>query len=378
MDVFINLFTTFVQKREHHFTDEDHRDLQLVALGTLADIMPLKDENRILVRCGMAALNKRAQPGIQELLVKLELDGRRIGATEVGWKICPAINSAGRMGRPDEAAALLLEDDPREREKRATAIKKMNEERKDLGEQVWPVVEPLAAESLAEFDGKLVLAAGEDIYRGISGIMASRLVGRFKVPALVVSFGEQTATGSLRSARGYDLRGLLDQCSDLFIDWGGHNYAAGFSLYRKDWDTFRERLKNAARSIELGEDQSEETVTVDAELPQVYMTPDVFTLVDRFEPYGEGNEPLIFMAKGLKVMDLSFMGKVEVKHVKLTLDAGKHKWPAVYWSAAEKVKRDFDLNDAVDVVFTVQRNFFNGIETPQLVIKDLRRSAAGN
>jgi single-stranded-DNA-specific exonuclease len=143
-----------------------------------------------------------------------------------------------------------------------------------------------------------------------------------------------------------------------------------------NWESLLERLRLASRTIELNAVEGEERIAVDAELPPSYLTPDILKIVDRFEPYGEENNPLIFMSKGLRVADLSFMGKTEAKHVKLTLDAGKHKWPAVYWQAAERVKRDFDLEDRVDLVFTLNRNWFNGIETPQLIITDLRRTEA--
>jgi single-stranded-DNA-specific exonuclease len=374
LDVFINLFTTFIQRREKLFTPENTADLELAALGTLADLMPLRDENRIIVRSGLAALQERPRPGLRDLLFKLGLAGRRIGTGEASWQLCPAINAAGRMGSPDKAAALLLEEDAAARENLAGEILRMNEDRKKLGGDIWTVVEPLAAESLADFGGKLVVASGEGIFRGVTGIMASRLVNRFKVPALVAAFGGDVATGSLRSVKGYDLRSLLEPCADLFIDWGGHNYAAGFSIEKGNWNSLLERLKLASRTMELTQGEDEETLTVDAELPQSYLTPDIFKIVDRFEPYGEENGPLTFMARGLRVTDLSFMGKTEAKHVKLTLDAGKHKWPAIYWQAADKVKKDFDLEDQVDLVFTLNRNWFNGIETPQIIITDLRRS----
>jgi single-stranded-DNA-specific exonuclease len=372
LDVFINLFTSFIQRRERHFTGEDLPDLQLAALGTVADIMPLKDENRIIIRSGIASLAEKPRPGLSDLLFKLNLLGRRLGTYELSWQICPTINATGRMGRPDKAVALLLSEDPRERDRLADEIIALNEERRKLGSDVWTLVEPQAAESLALYGGKLVLASGEGIYRGITGIMANRLISRFRVPALVVSFGEDIAVGSLRSTRGWDLRGLLERNADLFLDWGGHDFAAGFSMQKSNWERFLERLKIAARSIELAEE--EDTVTVDAELPHSYLTPDIFKLIDRFEPYGEENGVLTFISRGLKVTDLSFMGKSDAKHVKLTLDTGKNKWPAVYWQAAEKVKREFDLNDTVDLVFTFNRNWFNGTETPQIIVTDLRRS----
>jgi single-stranded-DNA-specific exonuclease len=374
LDVFINLFTTFIQRREKHFTGEDRADLQLAALGTLADIMPLRDENRIIVRAGIAALREKPRPGMQDLLFKLGLAGRRFGAGEISWHLCPVVNAAGRMGSPEKAAALLLSEDPRERDALADAVVAMNEGRKKLGGDMWAVVEPRAAESLAEFDGNMVLACGEDIVRGVTGLMANRMSACFKVPAMVVSFSEKVAVGSLRSARGFNVRSLIEPCADLCIDWGGHDFAAGFSLERSNWDVFLERLKNLARIMDLKEEEDEGTVTIDAELPPSYLTPDILKLVDRFEPYGEQNGRLVFMTRGLRVADISFMGKTEVKHVKLTLDTGKHKWPAVYWQAAGKVKQDFDLEDRVDLVYTVERNWFNGTETAQLKVTDLRRS----
>ena len=203
--------------------------------------------------------------------------------------------------------------------------------------------------------------------------MANRLVGRFKVPSMVASFGENCIIASLRSIRGYDLSNLLEPCADLFLDWGGHNFAAGFSISPENWEPFLERLKSAAEEITLEEDATE-ILTIDAELPVSYLTPEIFSLVDRFEPYGEKNEALVFIAKSLRIIDINLIGKTEAKHVKLILDTGKHKWPAVYWQAAEKVKREFDLGDDADLVFKITRNWFKGMETPQLVVSDLKRS----
>jgi single-stranded-DNA-specific exonuclease len=377
IDLFLSLFTSFIRKREKHFRAEDEADLQLAALGTIADIMPLRDENRIIVRGGIESLKTKPRPGIENLLFKLDLAGKRFDTKDISWQICPAINAAGRMGKPEIAVNLLLEEDPAARDRLAGELITLNSERKDLGEKTWKVAEALAGQNLPLYGGKLAFAYGEDIVRGITGLMATRLAKRFSVPALVVSFMADTVSGSLRSVRGYDLRLLLEGCTDLFLDWGGHDYAAGFSMKRSNWDAFLERVKTAADNMELPREEDRETVQVDAYLPQNYLDPDeIFKVVDRFAPYGEENEPLIFQAGGLRVADLALMGKPDLKHVKLTLDAGKHKWPAMYWQAAEKVKRDFDLEDRVDLVFTVNRNWFNGIETPQMIVTDLRRTGS--
>ena len=374
LDIFINLFCSFVRQREKIFSSEDLEDLQLACLGTIADIMPLKDENRIIVKQGIQSLMEKPRPGLSDLIFKLELAGRRISATDISWVLCPAINAAGRMGNPQKALDLLMEKDPVKRDTLACELIKMNEERKKLGEEIWLIVEPMAASNLDAFDNKLAAAYGSSIPRGVTGIMANRLTTRFKIPSLVAAFGEKVITASLRSLRGYDLSKLLEPCADLFIDWGGHDFAAGFSIVPENWEQFLERIKTSAPSIELHDVEDSETIAIDAELPLPYLNPEIFSLVDRFEPYGEGNDALIFTAKGLRITEINLMGKPEAKHVKLILDAGKHKWPAVYWQAVDKVKRDFDLGDTADLVFKVSRNWFKGNEIPQLVVCDLKRS----
>ncbi len=381
LDAFINIFISFARKKAQLFTDEDKAELQLVALGTLADLMPLKDENRILVRAGLASVAAGTRPGLSELLIKLGLAGKRIGGTEVSWQICPAINATGRMGCPDVAVRLLLEEDRAERERLAEEVVRLNTERRKLGGDVWTLIEQPAQESFDDFDGKLVLVGHEGLHRGITGIMASRLVSKFKVPCVAVSLaGKETAVGSVRSSRGYDVRAMLDQCADLFLDYGGHDYAAGFSLPKERWPLLRERMLTVAATIEL-EESDEERLDIDAELPSSYMTADLLKVVDRFEPYGEENRQLLFMAKALKVEKVELMGKTEKSHARLTLDCGKNKWPAVFWQAADRVaqgaNRDPSLfyeGDRVDIVFRVTRNFFNGNEIPQLIISDLRRT----
>jgi single-stranded-DNA-specific exonuclease len=278
------------------------------------------------------------------------------------------------MGSPRKALDLLMEKDTRKRDSLASEIMGMNEERKKIGEETWTMIEPLAAESLETFGGRLAAAYGNSIPRGVTGIMANRLIGRFKVPALVATIGENVITASLRSIRGYDLRNLLEPLADLFLDWGGHDFAAGFSIAPENWAAFLERLKSAAAEITLAAEDDGETLLIDAELPLSYLNPDIFTLIDRFEPYGKENETLVFMARNLRITDISLMGKPEARHVKLTLDTGTHKWPAVYWQAAERAKRDFDQGDNADLVFRITRNWFKGNETPQLVVSDLKRS----
>jgi single-stranded-DNA-specific exonuclease len=166
----------------------------------------------------------------------------------------------------------------------------------------------------------------------------------------------------------------MEQCGDLFIDYGGHHAAGGFSMAMRNWGAFEERLKKLSCAIEFEEDEDGQSVRLDAELPNDYLTPDLLKLIDRFEPYGKENEPLVFMAKKLTVKEISIIGK-EAKHVKMILDTGKYKWPALYWQSADRVaNKEFGLDDKVDIVFSLSRDYFRGNETPQIMVADLRKS----
>jgi single-stranded-DNA-specific exonuclease len=384
LDVFVNLFTSYARLKEKNApaavaakdSEGENADIQLAALGTIADIMPLLDENRIIVRRGLESLDKKPRPGLLQLLQKLELAGRRFDAKDISWKLCPVINAARRMGSAETAAALFFEKDPAKREKLAGKLAEMNESRKELEEDTWAVIEPMAYKNLSEYDEKLSLVFSEKINKGETGLMAQRASRNLNVPSIAVSIGDEICTGSVRTARGYNICSLLEQCSDLFIDSGGHKAAGGFSMVMENWDSFLERLKDVSQTIEFEEGETdEESIQVDAELPHEYLSPEIIKLVDRFEPYGKENDPLVFMAKKLAVKEINLIGKPESKHVKMTLDAGKYKWPALYWQSAERViNKEFGVNDKVDIVFNLTRDYFRGNETPQMMIVDLKVS----
>lgn len=377
LDGFFNLFVTFIQRRNSIYGQREKQELQLVAIGTLADLMPLENENRILVRQGLAAINERARPGLAELMARQNLVGKKIGTGDIAWLISPAINATGRMGTPEVAVSLLLSDNQADRNRLSEEVIRLNTDRKQLGADAWSIAEPLARESLDTHHGKLVIAADARFHRGITGIMANRLSNSFQVPAIVISFmKDQTLVGSMRSARGVNLQDLLEPCADLFIDHGGHTFAAGFSMHENNFPEFRARLVRIAADITFPESENGGEVTIDAELPHEYLTPSILDLTDRFEPYGEGNEQLTFLTKNMKIISADIMGKTEKMHLKLTFACGTYKWPAVYWRAAERLGTDFAVGDTVDTVFTVGRNSFNGSEIPQLILQDVRKQGS--
>ncbi|MCR5724725.1 MAG: single-stranded-DNA-specific exonuclease RecJ [Treponema sp.] len=384
IDGFYNIFVTFMEKQllaqfpQH--AEAEKRDLQLVALAALADIMPLVDENRIFLFHGIAAMNETtARPGLLELLSCQGLLSRRITSSDLSWNIVPVLNAAGRLGKPELAVELFLEKDVQKRDELARGILALNQQRKQLGSDAWGYAQEQAEKSLSEYGGNLCVVIDERINRGVSGIVASRLVQHYGVPSMAVTSVGELAIGSIRSCRGFDITVFLDSLGDIFENHGGHRFAGGFSLNKSRIDEFKALLKERAAAIIL-EDDSSERIDIDAELPVPYLSrvsektakPEILSTVDRFEPYGEGNRELIFMTRRIKIQDAQIMGKTERQHLKLTFDCGAVKWPAMFWGEAERLHRDFDKGDTVDIVYTLGRNTFNGMETPQMILKDVR------
>ena len=379
LDVFFNLFVTYAERKNPVAQSAEDAELQLVALAAIADIMPLRNENRILVRQGLASLNTgKARQGLSEVLTRLNLQGGKISSTDLSWKVVPLLNAAGRLGKAEVAAELFIEKDDRKRAALAEELFSLNEKRKELTEDALGIALKAARESLERFGGNLALAADKRIFRGVTGIVAGRLASAFQVPAVVITFFDDgRAVGSVRSALGYDITPLLNSCADLLSNYGGHAFAGGFSFMSADFDKLADRLEKLSGFMELDKKAAEhETLCIDAELPKEYMTSDLLQLIDRFEPYGEANPPLLFSAQKLKILAADIItGKKEKAHLKLTFDCGKNKWPAFFWEQSERLKRDFDAGDRLDIAFQVERNIFNGMEKAQIILKDCKKSA---
>lgn len=367
-----NLVISYVLKTETSLNDVLMDKLGYVALGTLADIMPLINENRVFVKIGLHALNKSNSQGLRQLLYKQDLFNRKISSRDVSWNISPVINATGRMGEPNKAAELLLSKDRQEIDTLVEYILGLNKKRKSLGDRVWRTMLSKAHTSHETTEGKMVLIAGKAIHRGITGIIAARLVNYFKTSAVVVAVLEDKAVGSMRSTPDMNAKNFLHNFGDIFVDFGGHDMAAGFSLPLDKLEEFQERFYKVVAELEPGETK-EEKINIDAEIPLSYMTQDLWNVVERFEPYGECNLPLYFLSRGLKILSLDLIGKANSDHVKMLMDTGKTKWPAIMWNGAERVKKDFDENDTVDIVYHVNKNFFQNTESLRLTIIDIKR-----
>ena len=374
-----NLFITYIEKINSKKFPKDavdsSNDLQLVTLAALADIMPMQNENRIFVKSGIHSINKgKTRYGIAELLARLNLVGKPLNSTDVSWKLIPILNAAGRLGQSNLALELLISEDATERERLAEKIIELNEQRKKFVEEAEFTTIQQAQESLQIYDNKICLVADEKINKGITGILATKMVQKFQVPSIAITFTEDksVAAGSMRSCRNCVATKLLDNFGDFFINHGGHDYAAGFSFDSAKLEIFKAKLKELSKDIILSDEGDE--IIVDAELPTEYINPDLLPLVEKFEPFGEENRDLVFVSKSLKIQDAKIMGKTEPYHLKITFDCGKYKFPAIFWKEGERLNRDFKIGDKVDVLYTIGKNIFNGSITPQMIIIDIEKS----
>jgi single-stranded-DNA-specific exonuclease len=282
------------------------------------------------------------------------------------------------MGRPGVAADMLLVEDLRMCEELAGNLIRLNKERQKLGEDSWDRLLPKAKDSLEEFGSKFLMVEDSSLSRGITGVMAARLLKQFSVPSLVIAQVEGArATGSMRSPAGFNVRDFLAMFDDLFLDFGGHACAGGFSIDSKDIAELHDRMMEQIDCMDIG-DEEEETVRVDCTLPPDYFNPDIIKLVEFFEPYGEQNPPLQFLMEGALIEDMQFLNNAKSgpAHLKLTFGFGSYKWPAVFWKAGDRAGKDFDTGESVDVVFRLGRNYYKNHETLQLTVLDMKRHGA--
>lgn len=369
-----NLYVTFSKKiinsKYPDFYKDEQNEIQLVGIAALADIMPMKNENRIFVKNAISSMKKNSPHyGLSELFAKLNINKDTLKSTDLSWSVIPALNAAGRLGKPDVALKLLLCDDGNERQNLAEQVISLNEERKNLVQNAIFKVHDKAQKSINEHENKLCVVVDESIQKGLTGLFAAKLMSDFDVPSIAITYDDDICVGSIRSNRNFIATDYLNSFGDFFIAHGGHNAAAGFSFKKEKLEDFLSLIRLSLPKINLSTEDSQ--INIDAELPPSFLTPEVFKLLDIFEPYGNENEELIFLSRRLKLCDATKVGKKEPMHLKLSFDCGKYKFPAMFWGQGDRLNKDIKVGNFYDIIFTMSKNTFNGITTNQLIIKEI-------
>jgi single-stranded-DNA-specific exonuclease len=328
--------------------------LDYVALATVADVVPLAGENRVLVRHGLKLLATSRWAGLAALVETAGLGGKPLRAGHVGYILAPRLNAAGRIGDAMDGLRLLLSDDPAEAVRLARELETLNARRQQIDQQILTEATDLAEASLGPDDRALVLGA-DGWHPGVIGIVASRLVERFGRPTFLVAWEGDTGRGSGRSIPGFDLHGALHTVAGYLERYGGHPMAAGLTVRRDRFDDFRVAFLRVAGEFLRPEDLAP-AQRVDLEVPLGAVSPELERLVRHFEPCGAGNPAPVFGVRGARAVGARRVG---TNHLRFTLADDSGALPAIGFRWADLVPSDW-LVRPVDVAFKLERDEWQG------------------
>ena len=342
------------------------RYLDLVALSTVCDVAPLQNENRSLVRQGLAALERTERPGLRALMEVSGLAGACLDTDSIGYVLGPRLNAAGRLAHARLALELLLEDDPQRAMKRALELNTLNQQR----QQATAAAMELAQELLTKEDPEapLIFVGHRDIPSGIVGLVAGRLAEEWYRPAVVYEQGETTSRASCRSIPEFDITGALRTCPELMLRFGGHRAAAGFTAENAKLPALKDALVREAAKGLAGVELAP-VIDIDAALDLRHMNGVLIGLLSRLAPFGSANPEPVFLSRDVEVAEVKAIGD-EGSHLRLRLRDGHVTWPAIAFGMGE---RDVQAGRRFDVVysFCADRGNNGGLE---LRVKDLAPS----
>jgi single-stranded-DNA-specific exonuclease len=341
-------------------------DLDLVALATVADVVPLVGENRRLVRDGLRALAVTRKPGLRALMEVARVDPGALDATAIGFRLAPRINAAGRLHRADAGLELLLTEDPGRARAIAAELDAVNTERRDVETRMRFAAEALVAE---QGPAPAYVLAAEDWHPGVIGIVAARIAERHHRPTVLISLDGDEGTGSGRSIPAFDLLGGLTAAGRHLERYGGHRAAAGLTIARGDVDAFRESFTAHAAEVLTPEDLVPEC-RVDAVVPGDSLTLGLAEELERLAPFGQGNPAVSLLVPAAQLTDPRAMG--EGRHVAFTLHAGGARSRCVQFGAGSRLPVEPD--EPVDAAVRLEANRWNGTVEPRLVLRHARPS----
>ena len=351
-----------VGKRAHQFLD-------LAALSTVCDVAPLKQENRIIVKKGLELLSDRTHPGIRALAAAANIRARAMNTGHIGFMLGPRINAAGRMSSPEIALRLLMTESVKEADSLAQVLEEENKARQK--EERQTVQEAITmAERICNFNrDRVIVVAKEGWHAGVIGIVASRLVDKFHRPSVVIALEKGKGKGSGRSIKGFNLFNALDACKEHFIEFGGHEQAAGLSILEERIADFRNQINQHARESYDGKTFIRE-IPVDLEIRFEDLKPEFLTELELLEPHGAGNPRPVFMTKDLEIkskLEKSPYGETSKFYVtdgNLTCEAVFSDRTGDGTSLIQKGKR-------VHLTYTLKSKVWNGVPSLSLDVKEL-------
>ena len=340
--------------------------LDIVCVGTISDIVPLEDENRVIVKLGLKLVSQTRNLGLREIL---KLSGyQQIDSTTISFGVAPRINACGRMGHQEDALKLFTTKDINEVIKLAEKLNEYNKERQDIEKNIYnEAIEIIDKDDLDKKNTIVVM--GKNWHHGVIGIVSSKITEQYFKPSILLCEEDDYGKGSGRSIPGFDLYKALTECKDTIDKFGGHSMAVGINVKKEQFNEFRNKLEEIAKEQHI--EEIVPILNIDAQVELDEINKDMVNSLKELEPYGEGNKMPIFAFKNLRIDSIRALS--EGKHLKLTLKDKKNIVNAIGFNLGY-LSSEYKIGDKIDVVGNLEINSFNGVDNLQINIKDIMKS----
>lgn len=341
--------------------------LDIVCIGTISDIVPLVDENRVIVKLGLRLVEQTRNLGLRTIL---QASGyQKVDSTTISFGIAPRINACGRMGHQEEALKLFLSTDRNEVNELAEKLNEYNRQRQEKEKQIFlEALEKIKKEAINE--DSIMVIDGENWHHGVIGIVASKITEMYFKPSILLCYEGDEGKGSGRSIPGFDLHEALTKCEDSLEKFGGHSMAIGLSVKKDKLDELRKKLDAIAKEKQI--DKIVPILKIDAQVDLKDINMQIVESLKQLEPFGEENKVPLFVFKNLKIDSIRALS--EGKHIKLTLRQDNQNLINAMGFNLGELTNDYRIGDKVDIVGSLEINKFNGEESIQILLKDMMKS----
>lgn len=344
----------------------------LAAIGTVADVVPLTDENRVIVAKGLDAIARREFVGIDAILDMAGIDKASVVSSTISFVVAPKLNAAGRLGDPKTAVRLLMTSDRREAKKTAAELDELNNKRRSLESEVYGEIMGYLRANPFELCERIVVVKGTGWNHGVIGRVAAMITERLYRPCIVVSFDGTKGKGSCRGIEGFDMFEALADSAEFLDDFGGHKAAAGLSLTLSNWTRFRTNICRYSRRIFVDANAIAKNAYIDCEIFPEEITLENARRLPMLEPFGTDNPRPVFIVRGLKIEEISLVG-TEKQHMRAYLSYKGTTFNAIGFGLSA-LEAKFKEGNLVDCVFTMEINSYNGEDSVQLRLIDMKWS----
>lgn len=341
--------------------------LDIVCIGTISDIVPLVNENRVIAKLGLLLIKQTKNIGLKALINSSGYNN--IDSNSISFGIAPRINACGRMGKAEEALNLFLSKNIVEVSNLAKRLNEYNRLRQETEKKIFnSAIEEIEKENLKE--KSTIVLGGHNWHHGVIGIVSSKITEMYFKPSILLSFEEDgIGTGSGRSIPGFDLHENLSKCMDTIEKFGGHSMAIGITIKKENFEDFKKEFEAIAKNAKI--DEIVPIINIDAKIDLSNIDKEMVKSLKKLEPFGEGNKMPVFAFKNLRIDSIRTL--TEGKHLKMTLKQGNTIISAIGFNMGE-LSEEYRIGDKIDVVGVLEVNTFNGVDTVQINLKDMMKT----